>query len=152
MTLISLTDLHDLASRVLVAAKTSPENAAAVARALVKADADGIPSHGVSRLPAYADQAKAGKVDGFANPDVSFPVKASIRVDARSCEIDSSPTGRPSSYIALESYFSVSQTLMQLTTRKTHALHKHGSTHNHCSPETGSIIANTKKRGTRNNY
>ena len=27
--------------------------------------------------------------------------------------------------IALESYFSVSQTLMQLTTRKTHALHKH---------------------------
>lgn len=84
MTLISLTDLHDLASRVLVAAKTSPENAAAVARALVKADADGIPSHGVSRLPAYADQAKAGKVDGFANPDVSFPVKASIRVDARS--------------------------------------------------------------------
>ncbi len=84
MTVISLTDLHELATGVLVAAKTSPANAAAVARALVKADADGIPSHGVSRLPAYADQAKAGKVDGFANPDVSFPAKASIRVDARS--------------------------------------------------------------------
>ena len=84
MGVISLSELHELAVGVLLAAKTSPENAAAVARALVKADADGIPSHGVSRLPAYADQAIAGKVDGFASPDVSFPAKASIRVDARS--------------------------------------------------------------------
>lgn len=84
MTKVSLDELYDLAVDVLVAAKTSPENAAAVARALVKADADGIPSHGVSRLPAYADQAMAGKVDGFAAPDISFPAKASIRVDARS--------------------------------------------------------------------
>lgn len=84
MAVISLDDLHELAVGTLVAANTSSENAGAVARALVKADADGIPSHGVSRLPAYADQAKAGKVDGFATPDVSFPAKASIRVDARS--------------------------------------------------------------------
>jgi len=84
MSKLSLDELHQLAVDVLVAAKTSPENATAVARALVKADADGIPSHGVSRLPAYADQAMAGKVDGFATPDISFPAKASIRVDARS--------------------------------------------------------------------
>lgn len=84
MTAIALDDLRDLATAVLVASKTESENAAAVARALVKADADGIPSHGVSRLVAYADQAKAGKVDGFAVPDVSFPARASIRVDARS--------------------------------------------------------------------
>jgi (2R)-3-sulfolactate dehydrogenase (NADP+) len=84
MTKMSLDELHQLAVDVLVASKTSLENATAVARALVKADADGIPSHGVSRLPAYADQAMAGKVDGFATPDVSFPAKASIRVDARS--------------------------------------------------------------------
>ncbi|MBO6521922.1 MAG: Ldh family oxidoreductase [Rhodospirillales bacterium] len=80
----SLSDLHDLAVAVLTASKTSPDNAAAVARALVKADADGIPSHGVSRLPAYADQAKAGKVDGFAAPDVTMPKSASVRVDAKS--------------------------------------------------------------------
>lgn len=80
----SLSDLHDLAVAVLTSSKTSPENAAAVARALVKADADGIPSHGVSRLPAYADQAKAGKVDGFATPEVSTPKSASVRVDANS--------------------------------------------------------------------
>lgn len=84
MSKMSLDELHQLAVDVLVAAKTSPENATAVARALVKADADGIPSHGVSRLPAYADQAMAGKVDGFATPDISFPAKASMRVDAKS--------------------------------------------------------------------
>ncbi|MBO6950049.1 MAG: Ldh family oxidoreductase [Rhodospirillales bacterium] len=84
MARLSLSELHDLAASVLVNSKTSPDNAAAVARALVKADADGIPSHGVSRLPAYADQAKAGKVDGFATPDVTTPKSASIRVDAKS--------------------------------------------------------------------
>lgn len=84
MPVISLNDLHDLAVAVLVASNTSPENAAAVARSLVKADADGIPSHGVARLPAYADQARAVKVDGNAAPEVTFPAKASIRVDARS--------------------------------------------------------------------
>lgn len=81
---ISLNELHELAVAVLVASNTSSDNAAAVGRALVKADADGIPSHGVSRLPAYADQARAGKVDGSATPDVTFPAKASIRVDAKS--------------------------------------------------------------------
>lgn len=84
MTRLTLTELHDLAAAVLTASKTAPENAAAVARALVKADADGIPSHGVSRLPAYADQAKAGKVDGFAAPEVTIPKTATVRVDARS--------------------------------------------------------------------
>ncbi len=81
---LSLSELHDLATGALSASKTSAENAAAVARALVKADADGIPSHGVSRLPAYADQAKAGKVDGFATPEVTTPKSASVRVDAKS--------------------------------------------------------------------
>jgi len=84
MARLSLSELHDLAVGVLTASKTSSENAAAVARALVKADADGIPSHGVSRLLAYADQAKAGKVDGFAVPDVTLPKSASVRVDAKS--------------------------------------------------------------------
>ncbi len=84
MAKLSLNDLHELAVGVLTASDTSPDNAAAVARALVKADADGIPSHGVSRLPAYADQAKAKKVDGHAEPSVSFPASSAIRVDAKS--------------------------------------------------------------------
>lgn len=80
----TLDDLEDLAKRVLVASRTSEENAATVAAALVKADADGIASHGVARLPAYADQAKAGKVDGFATPEVTRPGLAAVRVDANS--------------------------------------------------------------------
>ena len=42
MPFISLGDLRDLAGRVLKASKTSHENAALVAGALVRADADGI--------------------------------------------------------------------------------------------------------------
>ncbi len=73
----------DLARDILVAAKTSPENAAIVADALVAAELDGIGSHGLSRLLAYADQAAVGKVDGFAVPTVTRPAAAVVRVDAR---------------------------------------------------------------------
>lgn len=79
-----LDELDDLARRVLIASKTSETNAAAVAAALVKADGDGIASHGIARLPAYAAQARAGKVDGFAEPEVTRPATAAVRVDARS--------------------------------------------------------------------
>ena len=83
MPFISLGDLRDLAGRVLKASKTSHENAALVASALVRADADGIPSHGVARLPVYADQAKAGKVDGHAVPEITETGTAAVRVDAK---------------------------------------------------------------------
>ena len=83
MPFISLGDLRDLAGRVLKASKTSHENAALVAGALVRADADGIPSHGVARLPVYADQAKAGKVDGHAVPEITETGTAAVRVDAK---------------------------------------------------------------------
>ncbi len=84
MSVIGLDNLRSLATTVLVNSKTSPENAAAVARAFVKADADGIASHGVARLPAYADQAKAGKVDGLAAPQVTRTAAATLSVDAKS--------------------------------------------------------------------
>ena len=72
-----------LAEAVLTASGTLPANAAAVARALVAADLDGIASHGLSRLPAYADQARVGKVDGQAVPVVAMRAGAAARVDAR---------------------------------------------------------------------
>ena len=83
MTNTSLQDLRGLAVRVLTASKTSPDNAASVAAALVRADADGIPSHGVARLPVYADQSKCGKVDGFVSPKLSETGTAAIRVDGK---------------------------------------------------------------------
>ena len=82
MVRVGLDELRELAVRVLTAAGTSPGNAASVARALVAADADGIASHGVSRLPAYAYQVMSGKVDGFAVPRVTEAAPAALRIDA----------------------------------------------------------------------
>ena len=80
---LTLEALHDLAVEVLCASRTSRDNATAVAEALVAAEADGLAGHGASRLPSYADQAVAGKVDGFATPGLSETATAAVRVDAR---------------------------------------------------------------------
>jgi (2R)-3-sulfolactate dehydrogenase (NADP+) len=66
--ILSLAEAESLAFAALVASRTSPANAAPTARALVAAEADGQKGHGLSRIPSYAAQAKAGKVDGFAAP------------------------------------------------------------------------------------
>lgn len=76
-------DLRHLAERVLVRAGVSQANAAAVAAALIAAELDGIASHGLSRLPFYADQVRSGKVDGRALPEVWQPAEAVVAVDAR---------------------------------------------------------------------
>ena len=80
--ILTSAELHALATSVLVAANTSHDNAYVTADALVAADVDGLASHGVSRLPFYADQAISGKVDGHAIPKVSSIARAAIRVDA----------------------------------------------------------------------
>ena len=83
MVTLVLSAAHDLACRVLLAAGTAAINAEAVARGLVAAEADGLASHGLSRLPAYADQVRAGKVDGSAVPDVRRTAPGTVMVDAR---------------------------------------------------------------------
>lgn len=80
---LSLEELSDLATQALVTANTSFDNACTVATALVAADADGLSSHGVSRIPFYADQALSGKVDGNAAPDLQLTALAAITVDAK---------------------------------------------------------------------
>jgi len=69
-------------ARVLEAHNTAPKNAAAVARALVAAQAYGINGHGFSRLPSYAAQVKSGKVDGHAVPALEQVTPVVLRVDA----------------------------------------------------------------------
>lgn len=76
--------LRALARQALIAAGTSPGNAEAVADALIAAELDRIPSHGLSRLPFYAEQVRSGKVDGRAEPVLTRPAPAVLRVDARS--------------------------------------------------------------------
>jgi (2R)-3-sulfolactate dehydrogenase (NADP+) len=74
-------ELIALAARALVASKTAPDNAAAVARALIAAEIDGQKGHGLSRLAAYAAQARAGKVDGHAIPKLVRTRSASVMID-----------------------------------------------------------------------
>src|SRR5690606_24030230 len=58
-------------------------NARSVAAALAQAEVDGQKGHGLSRVPSYAAQARAGKVDGHAVPEVRQPRPGSLLIDAR---------------------------------------------------------------------
>ncbi len=57
--------------------------AAATARALVRADAQGIASHGLSRVTQYATHLKNGRANGLAIPVVSQRKGAALVVDAQ---------------------------------------------------------------------
>jgi (2R)-3-sulfolactate dehydrogenase (NADP+) len=78
---LSLGEAEALASEALAASRTSPENARPTARALVAAEADGQGGHGLSRVPSYALQARAGKVEGHAIPRVEKVAGAALRID-----------------------------------------------------------------------
>ena len=80
---VPLGELTAIATAALVAARTSAENARTVAESLVAADRDGLASHGVSRIPFYADQAMSGKVDGLALPALRSADACSVCVDAK---------------------------------------------------------------------
>ena len=82
MPTLALAEAEVLVADALVRSRTSAENARAVAKALVLAEADGIKSHGLIRLPLYAAQAKKGKVDGFATPSVTRPRPGVAVIDA----------------------------------------------------------------------
>ena len=84
MAKFSVKNLKKLAIRVLKNSNISDEAANSIADALVVAEADGIHSHGVSRLPSYCDQALSGKVNGHAKPTVSISATGALRVDAMS--------------------------------------------------------------------
>src|SRR5689334_21413482 len=82
MPTLTLAEAETLVAAALVRCRTSAENAACVARALVLAEAEGLKGHGLSRVPSYAAQAKAGKVDGFAKPAIEWPRPSAAIVDA----------------------------------------------------------------------
>jgi (2R)-3-sulfolactate dehydrogenase (NADP+) len=82
MPLISLHSLRDLASAALARAGANPAMADATARALVHADAQGLASHGVSRVPQYATHLGNGRADGTAEPRILRAKGATALVDA----------------------------------------------------------------------
>src|SRR5215510_7612791 len=82
MPTLSLAETKDLVAGALERSRTTRDNARAVARALVLAEADGIKTHGLLRTAFYAAQAKAKKVDGFAEPSVKKPRPGVAVIDA----------------------------------------------------------------------
>ena len=81
---VSLEQLHDLAQRALARAGAHPDAAAATARALVYADAHGLSSHGVARIPQYAAHLKNGRADGSARPKITAAKGGAVLIDAAS--------------------------------------------------------------------
>lgn len=79
---ISLNELETLAVRALMAAGASRPQAESTARALVAADAQGLASHGVSRVAMYAAHLRAGRVVGDAVPQLRASKPAAALIDA----------------------------------------------------------------------
>lgn len=80
--LLSIAEAECLVSETLRKNRVSPENAVAVARALVEAETVGQSGHGLRRVEAYSLQARVGKVDGFAVPCLEEPRPGVLKVDA----------------------------------------------------------------------
>lgn len=68
---VSVDELTDLVTRVLVRHGVSPENVEPIADTIVAAERDGSASHGLLRLPGYVASLKSGWVDGSAVPEVT---------------------------------------------------------------------------------
>jgi (2R)-3-sulfolactate dehydrogenase (NADP+) len=79
---VSLGELRTLVQSALQAAGASEAMAASTARALVLAEAQGIASHGLSRVAQYATHLKNGRADGQAVPRVTQQRGAAVQIDA----------------------------------------------------------------------
>lgn len=81
-TTIPIEDLEAHVANALIASGASPANALSVAQALVGAEIDGQAGHGLSRVPSYSAQVKAGKVIGDAKPGMERVAPGYIAIDA----------------------------------------------------------------------
>jgi (2R)-3-sulfolactate dehydrogenase (NADP+) len=78
----SIEQLTGLAGAALARAGADPDMAAATAAALVAAEAQGLASHGLSRVAQYAGHLRRGRVNGAAHPRVKQLRPAALLVDA----------------------------------------------------------------------
>lgn len=76
-------ELLELAEQALLREGVSGLAAASTARALVEAEMQGLPSHGLSRLPQYISHMRHGRIDPRAQPRVAAEKGAGILVDAQ---------------------------------------------------------------------
>lgn len=82
MPTLNIAECRELAQRALAASGAAAGPSASTARALVAAEVDGQPGHGLGRIPSYAAQVRAGKVDGRALPSFRRLRPAAVRIDA----------------------------------------------------------------------
>ena len=78
---ISLSDIEKLALSVFTKHGCSADNAAALARTVVRAERDGSLSHGLFRVPGYIASLNSGKVKGDALPKIQQSLPCVITVD-----------------------------------------------------------------------
>ncbi len=81
---MTLNEVLEISQGALEGAGANAENAASVARSTVRAEHDGIRSHGLMYVPIYAEHVICGKVDGKAEPIVEKTRPGAICVDAAS--------------------------------------------------------------------
>ena len=75
-------ELQTLVETALIRHGASTDQARATAVALVVAQASGLPSHGLSRVPMYVSHLKAGRVVGHAQPVAHAERPGAVLVDA----------------------------------------------------------------------
>jgi (2R)-3-sulfolactate dehydrogenase (NADP+) len=83
MSTIALAQLQTLMNAALRRSGATPAMAEAAARALAAAEAEGIASHGASRIPQYCGHLKNGRANGAAVPAIARDSKAACLVDAK---------------------------------------------------------------------
>lgn len=74
-------ELEALMVAALTGSNTSDANARSVAKALLAAEIDGRKGHGFSRIPTYSGQARSGKVDGQAKPEIMKELPGALMID-----------------------------------------------------------------------
>ncbi|MEZ5659580.1 MAG: Ldh family oxidoreductase [Burkholderiaceae bacterium] len=80
--ILSLAEATDLTRDALGAAGAAPLHAEATACALVRAQSEGLASHGLSRVPQYASFLRNGRARGDARPSVRHERAAAVLIDA----------------------------------------------------------------------
>ncbi|HSC23466.1 MAG TPA: Ldh family oxidoreductase [Casimicrobiaceae bacterium] len=83
MPTLTCSELRELAERALANAGASESTARITARALADAEAQGLSSHGVSRVAQYATHLRNGRADGRAVAVIARERGGAILVDAR---------------------------------------------------------------------
>lgn len=81
MIMMTPDEVTALITGALIRSRTSPENAASVARALLAAELAGQGGHGLRRVASYTAQSQAGKVDGFATATATQTRPGALAID-----------------------------------------------------------------------